>query len=106
MLLQARDAGGEVRADLLREMGETEFTDYVLSEPLDGEIRTMPLGVEQALAQRAEIKRRGLIPTLQVEQVLLWRRLKCHIRHPIEQAPLQANRQALFYWCLLHDGPL
>ena len=53
--LAALDAS-RARADLLREMGETEFTDYVLSEPLDGAVQATPLGVEQALAQRVEIK--------------------------------------------------
>jgi outer membrane protein TolC len=53
--LAALDAS-RARADLLREMGETEFTDYVLSEPLDLDVQATPLGVEQALAQRVEIK--------------------------------------------------
>lgn len=53
--LAALDAS-RARADLFREMGETEFTDYMLSEPLDGNIQATPLGVEQALAQRVEIK--------------------------------------------------
>ena len=44
------------RADLLRDMGQTEFAEYMLTEPLDGEIQTMPIGVKQALAQRAEVK--------------------------------------------------
>ena len=53
--LAALDAS-RARADLMREMGETEFTDYVLSEPLDGNIQVTPLAIEQVLAQRVEIK--------------------------------------------------
>ena len=53
--LAALDAS-RARADLMREMGETEFTDYVLSEPLDGNRQVTPLAIEQVLAQRVEIK--------------------------------------------------
>ncbi|HEY7338613.1 MAG TPA: TolC family protein [Bryobacteraceae bacterium] len=44
------------RADLLREMGQTEYVEYALTEKLDGEIQAAPLGVERALEQRPEIK--------------------------------------------------
>jgi len=44
------------RGDLLREMGAKEFTGYVLTEPLDENIQVEPLGIEQVLARRVEIK--------------------------------------------------
>ena len=44
------------RLDLLKEMGQTEFSEVVLTEPLMPESAIMPAGVEQALAQRMEIK--------------------------------------------------
>jgi outer membrane protein, heavy metal efflux system len=44
------------RAELLREMGQPDFSEVVLTEPLDVDSRFAPLGVEQALAQRIEIK--------------------------------------------------
>ena len=43
------------RAELFREMGQPVFSDVALSEPIEPG-STMPLGVEQALAQRAEMK--------------------------------------------------
>ena len=43
------------RIELLREMGQTDFAEVVLTEPLALAPAT-PLGVEQALAQRIEIK--------------------------------------------------
>lgn len=44
------------RMDLLKEMGRTDFSDVVLTEPLAVDAPVMPLGVEQALAQRIEIR--------------------------------------------------
>jgi cobalt-zinc-cadmium efflux system outer membrane protein len=44
------------RMDLLKEMGQTDFSQVVLTEPLAPDSQFMPLGVEQALAQRIEIK--------------------------------------------------
>jgi outer membrane protein TolC len=44
------------RIELLREMGQTDFAEVVLTEPLVLDSQMMPLGVEQALAQRIEIK--------------------------------------------------
>jgi outer membrane protein TolC len=44
------------RAELLKEMGQPDFSEVVLTEPLDVDSRFAPLGVEQALAQRIEIK--------------------------------------------------
>ena len=44
------------RMDLLKEMGETQFSNVVLTESLAAETPIAPLGVEQALAQRVEIK--------------------------------------------------
>jgi outer membrane protein, heavy metal efflux system len=44
------------RVELLKEMGQTDFSEVVLTEPLDVDSRFTPLGVEQALAQRIEIK--------------------------------------------------
>jgi len=44
------------RLELLKEMGQTDFSEVVLTEPLDFDSRFMPLSVEQALAQRIEIK--------------------------------------------------
>ncbi len=42
--------------ELLKEMGQTEFGDVVLTEPLAFNSEVVPAGVEQALAQRIEIK--------------------------------------------------
>ncbi len=44
------------RMELLKEMGQTDFASVVLTEPLAAETPIAPLGVEQALAQRVEIK--------------------------------------------------
>ena len=44
------------RVELLKEMGATDFADVVLSESLDLNGVAAPAGVEQALAQRVEIK--------------------------------------------------
>ncbi len=44
------------RVDLLKEMGQTNFGDVTLTEPLAVAIQVMPIGVEQALTQRIEIK--------------------------------------------------
>jgi cobalt-zinc-cadmium efflux system outer membrane protein len=44
------------RMDLFKEMGQTDFSQVVLTEPLAPDSQFMPLGVEQALAQRIEIK--------------------------------------------------
>jgi cobalt-zinc-cadmium efflux system outer membrane protein len=44
------------RMDLLKEMGETQFSSVVLTEPLAPETPAVPLGVDLALAQRMEIK--------------------------------------------------
>jgi outer membrane protein, heavy metal efflux system len=44
------------RAELLKEMGETRFPEIILTEPLALEASFVPLGVEEALAQRIEIK--------------------------------------------------
>jgi cobalt-zinc-cadmium efflux system outer membrane protein len=42
--------------ELLKEIGQTEFGDVVLTEPLAFDSEVVPAGVEQALAQRIEIK--------------------------------------------------
>ena len=42
--------------ELLKEMGQTDFAEVVLAEPLVLDSQVRPLGVEQALAQRIEIK--------------------------------------------------
>src|SRR5580658_1107683 len=44
------------RLELLKEMGQTDFSEVVLTEPLAPDPQFMPLDVEQALAQRIEIK--------------------------------------------------
>ena len=44
------------RIELLKEMGQTDFSEIVLTEPLALDSTVTPLGVEQALAQRVEIK--------------------------------------------------
>ena len=44
------------RVELLKEMGQTDFAEVVLTEPLALDSPVTPLGVEQALAQRVEIK--------------------------------------------------
>jgi outer membrane protein, heavy metal efflux system len=44
------------RVELLKEMGQIDFSEVVLTEPLGPDLRFMPAGVEQALAQRIEIK--------------------------------------------------
>jgi outer membrane protein, heavy metal efflux system len=44
------------RVELLKEMGQTDFSEVVLTEPLAADSQFTPLGVEQALAQRIEIK--------------------------------------------------
>lgn len=44
------------RTVLLREIGKTEFAEVALTEPFDVDVPVRPLGVEQALANRVEIK--------------------------------------------------
>jgi cobalt-zinc-cadmium efflux system outer membrane protein len=44
------------RIELLKEMGQTDFAEVVLTEPLALDSPVAPVGVEQALAQRVEIK--------------------------------------------------
>lgn len=44
------------RMALLREMGRSDFSEVVLTEPLEPDGDTAPAGVEQALAQRMEVK--------------------------------------------------
>jgi outer membrane protein, heavy metal efflux system len=44
------------RIDLLKEMGDTEFPELTLTESLAGATEVTPLGIDQALAQRMEIK--------------------------------------------------
>jgi len=44
------------RIELLKEMGQTDFAEVVLTEPLALDSPVTPVGVEQALAQRVEIK--------------------------------------------------
>ncbi len=44
------------RMDLLKEMGQPDFSEVVLTEPLAPDPKFAPLGVEQALGQRIEIK--------------------------------------------------
>jgi len=44
------------RLGLLKEMGQTDFSEVVLTEKLEPDTPFMPLGVEQALAQRIEIR--------------------------------------------------
>jgi cobalt-zinc-cadmium efflux system outer membrane protein len=44
------------RLELLKEMGQTDFREIVLTEKLEPDAPFTPLGVEQALAQRIEIK--------------------------------------------------
>jgi cobalt-zinc-cadmium efflux system outer membrane protein len=44
------------RVELLKEMGQTDFSEVVLTEKLEPDARFEPLGIEQALAYRIEIK--------------------------------------------------
>ncbi len=44
------------RIELLKEMGQTDFAEVTLTEPLALDPQATPFGVEQALAQRIEIK--------------------------------------------------
>jgi outer membrane protein, heavy metal efflux system len=44
------------RMELLKEMGETEFIEVVLTEPLAVDAEVAPAGVDRALVQRVEIK--------------------------------------------------
>ena len=44
------------RLDLLKEMGQTDFSEVVLTEKLEPDTPFMPLGLEQALSQRIEIR--------------------------------------------------
>jgi outer membrane protein, heavy metal efflux system len=44
------------RLELLKQMGQTDFAEVVLTEPLAPDASLTPLGIEQALAQRFEIK--------------------------------------------------
>jgi outer membrane protein, heavy metal efflux system len=44
------------RVELLKEMGRTDFGDVVLTELLAPDAEMAPIGIEQALAQRIEIK--------------------------------------------------
>ena len=58
--ITARLAGIEVtstRIELLRQMGQTDFADVILTEPLDEEKTALaPLELQQVLNQRAEVK--------------------------------------------------
>ncbi len=44
------------RMELLREMGRTDFSEVVLTEPLAIDSEVVPTGIEQALEQRIEMK--------------------------------------------------
>ena len=44
------------RIELLKQMGQTDFAEVVLTEPLALDAAVTPVGIEQALAQRFEIK--------------------------------------------------
>ena len=44
------------RIELLREMGQTDFADVALTEPLLPGLPVIPAGIEQVLAERMEIK--------------------------------------------------
>jgi outer membrane protein, heavy metal efflux system len=44
------------RTGLLREMGKTEFAEVALTEPFDVDVPVASVGVEQALANRVELK--------------------------------------------------
>ena len=44
------------RAELLKEMGQTDFSEVVLTEPLASDSQVAPLGIEEVLARRIEIK--------------------------------------------------
>jgi cobalt-zinc-cadmium efflux system outer membrane protein len=44
------------RLELLRAMGRTDFAEVVLTEPLAVDSEVVPAGIEQAMAQRIEIK--------------------------------------------------
>jgi outer membrane protein, heavy metal efflux system len=44
------------RLELLREMGQTDFSEVVLTEPLALDSEIVPAGVDQTLAQRIEIR--------------------------------------------------
>jgi outer membrane protein, heavy metal efflux system len=44
------------RMELLRAMGQTDFAEVVLTEPLAVDSEVVPAGIEQTLAQRIEIK--------------------------------------------------
>jgi len=44
------------RIELLKQMGQTDFAEVVLTEPLVLDAAVTPLGIERALAQRFEIK--------------------------------------------------
>jgi cobalt-zinc-cadmium efflux system outer membrane protein len=48
--------GSRSRAELLKEMGQTDFSEVVLTEPLAADAQVTPLGIEEVLAQRIEIK--------------------------------------------------
>jgi outer membrane protein TolC len=52
----ARIEVNRARLQLLREMGATDFPDLTLTELLAAAAEVTPLGTEQALAQRSEIK--------------------------------------------------
>jgi cobalt-zinc-cadmium efflux system outer membrane protein len=43
------------RIELLREMGRTDFTEVILTEPLEPPAEINPVGIEQVLARRADI---------------------------------------------------
>ena len=48
--------GSRSRAELLKEMGQTDFSEVVLTEPLTLDSQVTPLGIEEVLARRIEIK--------------------------------------------------
>ena len=53
---QAAIEANRTRVELLKQMGQTDFAEVALTEPLALDAAVMPAGVEQALAQRFEIK--------------------------------------------------
>lgn len=44
------------RLELQREMGQTDFAEVVLTEPLAPDVPVLPVSIEQVLAQRIEVK--------------------------------------------------
>lgn len=67
-----------LRVELLKEMGQTDFTPFVLTEPLAVNIPLLPIGIDQVLAQRIEMR----VARASIEQALANTKLQDVLARP------------------------